>query len=744
MFTESFMNVASVLLEVSIDKPLDYTFDASLAPIIQKGVSVEVPLRGKTARGFVVDIKDHSEVKAPRPIVKAVSDGPVVTKELFELALWMARYYVCPLGKVLKTMLPAGVRKNTQIKQQMKIFRGKTPKDLRARAIELRSKAPMAAEVLDQLLMAPKDGILLTELYEKCNCSYSVVKRLADHGLILMEKVKLDESPFDDYFKSKPKRLHIEQEEALARLDKSLRSKTFAAHLLFGITGSGKTEVYLQAINKALEYGMGVILLVPEISLTQQTIQHFKSRFDVPLAVLHHRLSDGERMHTWKEIQSGGAKICIGARSAIFCPMPNLGLVIVDEEHEPSYKQTDDNPCYHARDVAVMRAKLAGCTVLLGSATPSLESYYNAQSGKYTLSVLSKRPEKSQLPRVEIVDMKREYAKAKGITLFSERLLDKIDDRRAKGETAILFLNRRGYHTMLSCTACGQSIKCPHCDASLTFHMGEKHIACHLCGFTALPPNCCPNCKSHDMIKYRGVGTEKVQAMLHGIFPGIRTLRVDADSTRHKGSLDKLLSEFRSGKADVLIGTQMVAKGLHFPQVTLVGVLNCDASLNIPDFRSQETVFQLITQVAGRAGRGPSPGEVIIQTALPEHSTIQQAAKQDYLAFYEEEIVVRKTFMFPPFCKVVKFLFSAKDEKRLIEFASLFREKLTKELAETYVCHPVVPSGHAKVKDLFRFQFLVRGPAISSICQAIEKVDKELALPSSILRFIDVDPTSTF
>ncbi len=738
------MTVASVLLEVAIHKPLDYAIPQELAGTIQKGMCVEVPLRGRLAQGFVLGVKDQAEVANVRPIVRSLSDGPVISLELFELALWIARYYVCPLGKVLKTMLPAGVRKNTKTKQQLKVYRAKTPKEIREAAIDLRSKAPMQAAILDALLMGPKEGLFLTQLLEQTKGSQSAIKALVGKGLIGCDKVRSDVSPFDDYFKTKAKTLQDEQVKALDAITQSLQSATFQTHLLFGITGSGKTEVYLQAIDRALKMGRGVILLVPEIALTQQTIQHFKSRFDVPLAVLHHRLSDGERMQMWKDIQSGHAKICIGARSSIFCPMPNLGLIIVDEEHEQSYKQSDDSPCYHGRDVAVMRAKLANCTCVLGSATPSLESFYNAQSGKYHLNILTKRAEKATLPAVAIVDMKREYAKAKGMTVFSEQLLDKIHERTQKGEHTILFLNRRGYHTVLSCTSCGKSIKCQHCDATLTFHKEDKLVCCHLCGFTASPPTSCPACRSPDVIKYQGVGTEKVQAMLHGIFPAIRTIRVDADSTRHKGSLEKLLSEFRSGKADVLIGTQMVAKGLHFPQVTLVGVLNCDGSLNIPDFRSQENVFQLITQVAGRAGRGQTPGEVVIQTALPDHSTIQQASQQDYHAFYTDEIAIRKSFGYPPFSKIIKFLFSCKTEDRLIAHAEAFRNFLVTHLPGAYVSHPVVPSGYAKVKDLYRYQFLVRGPSIGPILHAIESADKDAPTPSSISRFIDVDPTHTF
>lgn len=735
---------ASVILEVSIQTALDYLIPDALIEKVAKGVYVEVPLRTTAARGYVVEVKESSNFANCRPISKVVSDGAIVTDELFQLALWMAKYYVCPLGKVLKTMLPAGVRKNVQLKTQALIVRKKGPKELREHAIELRSKAPQQAAILDALLMSPKDGIFLSELVEQTSAKSSSIRALQDKGFIHIEQVRDGQHEFEEYFKSKPKALRDEQKEALGKVVSSMAKRAFDTHLLFGITGSGKTEVYLQAIDKALELGLGVIMLVPEISLTQQTIQHFKSRFDVPLAVLHHRLSDGERWHAWQSMQQGKSRICIGARSAIFCPMPNLGLIIIDEEHELSYKQTDDAPSYSARDVAVMRGKLSNCPVLLGSATPSLESYHNALSGKYQLSVLRERPANARLPAVHIVDMKREFAKAKGYTSFSELLLEKIEERKERGEHTILFLNRRGYHTILSCMTCGKSIKCPHCDATLTFHLGDKSAACHLCGFVTPPPKSCPSCKAADVIKYQGVGTEKIQAMLHGIFPGIRTIRVDADSTRHKGSLEKLLTEFRSGKADVLIGTQMVAKGLHFPQVTLVGVINADASLNIPDFRAQETVFQLITQVAGRAGRGQLPGEVVIQTAVSEHSTIQQAAKQDYEAFYSDEIAVRKTFSFPPFCRLVKFQFSGKEEAKVRDHAEAFRSKLAEHLPATYCSHPLVPSGHAKVKDLFRFQFFIRGPHVAAIMQALQEVDALHPLPSSINRYIDVDPSSTF
>ena len=736
--------IASVVLEVSIHKALDYVIPQELVSHVKRGVCVEVPLRGKTCRGFVVEVKTESAVTNLLPIERVISSGPLLTEDLFMLALFIAKYYVCPLGRVIKTMLPAGVRKNTQLKEQYSVVRILSKEELRSHCIDLLTKAPQQAAILEVMLQVKKD-ILLSELLEKANAQASSVKSLVEKGLLLLDRVRASNSLLqgEEYFTTKPKTLREEQKQALHAISSSLDSGKFQCHLLFGVTGSGKTEVYLQAIEKALQLKKGVIMLVPEISLTEQTIHRFKSRFSEHIAVIHHRISDGEKREAWENILEGKAPIVIGARSAVFCPMPNLGLIIVDEEHEQSYK-SEESPCYNAKDVAIMRAKFANATCVLGSATPSLETYHNALSGKYTLSKLTNRGENQTLAQVRLVDMKHEIEKAKRFTLFSDLLLSNLEKRKAKGEQAILFLNRRGYHTVLLCQSCMQPIKCPHCDVKLAFHKSELYISCHLCGLKAKPPHNCPSCKAESMIKYSGIGTEKVEAMLRGIFPNLRTMRVDADTTRHKGSLERMLQEFRSGKVDVLIGTQMIAKGLHFPEVTLVGVLNADSTLHIPDFRAQESVFQLITQGAGRAGRGFSPGEVIIQTGLPEHSTIQHAMRQDYEAFFQEELAIRKAFHFPPFCRMAKFVFSAKEESKALEFATQYAELLHSHLSQDYLCHPVVPSGHTKVKDYFRFQFLIRGPSIVPICAAIEKTEKTLRVPSTIIRSIDVDPTSTF
>jgi primosomal protein N' (replication factor Y) len=485
-------------------------------------------------------------------------------------------------------------------------------------------------------------------------------------------------------------------------------------------------------------------MLVPEIALTEQTIERFRSRFEGKIAVLHHRLNEGERFDEWHRIANNEVQIVIGARSAIFAPLANLGLIIVDEEHEGAYKQSEGFS-YHARDVAVMRGHFCSACVILGSATPSLESMYNVSRKKYTLLSLTQRAEHAQLPAIHIVDMKREAEKAKQGTLFSELLIDKLKKRLALGEQSILFLNRRGYHTTLSCNHCKTVYTCPSCALALTFHRKEQLLSCHLCDYHLSPlPTKCALCNHHETLKYSGVGTEKLESAVHALFPEARVLRIDSDTTRHKVSIERLFTQFRTHKADILIGTQMVAKGLHFPSVTLVALINADGGLNIPDFRSSERIFQLITQVSGRAGRGALPGEVIIQSYLPNHETIQAACKQDFDLFYKQEIAIRELFDYPPFSHLVKLTFTGKNPTLTEEKAVQFRQHLISCLPKSALAYPLVPCGYAKIKDHFRFQFLIKGPTTPPICLAINQTKRHNGLPKEVKLMVDVDPISTF
>lgn len=740
------MLYASVVLDLALETWLDYSIPPELAAAIKPGVRVEVPVRNKLQKGTLVAIKESTNFPNIRSIHRVLSEVDVVTPQLFELALWMSKYYCTSLQQVLKIMVPSSLRKEMQPKQQLYVIRKKTREELKEHCVNIRQQFPAQAEIIDVMLLVKK-GILLTELLEESKSSRSSIDTLVKKGFLEISTVRIDRSPLidEEYFKTKSKVLNVEQKAALEKILQGLEANRYETHLLFGVTGSGKTEVYLQALEQVLQQGKGAIMLVPEISLTTQTIERFRSRFDKGIAILHHRLSHGERFDEWHKIRDGRSPIVIGARSAIFSPVKNLGLIIVDEEHEQSYKQSEEQPCYNARDLAVMRGKLCNGLVILGSATPSLESYYNCITKKYILSKLTMRAEKVQMPRVTIIDMKKEFEKAKGFTNFSDALITGIQKRFESGEQTILFLNRRGYHTNLFCLECKKAVKCQQCDISLTFHLGDNTLACHLCGFIIKPPpQKCPSCQHANPMKYKGVGTELIEKNIHALLPGIRTLRMDADTTRHKGSHQKLLKAFSSGKADVLIGTQMIAKGLHFPNVTLVGILNADASLNIPDYKASEIVFQLVTQVSGRAGRGEIPGEVILQTHLPENSTLKLAAACNYEEFFEEELAIRKMFRFPPFLNLIKIAFSGTEQKATFDYAEKVRHWFMMHLKDTFEWHPVIPAGYAKVKGYYRYQFMFRGKNMMAFQQHLQDF-KQMIKPSSKVNMrVDVNPTSTF
>ena len=733
----------SVLLDQGIDHPLDYGYKEA-KPII--GMRVLVPVQNRLCRGTIVEVKETSLVKNVQGVREILSEESLLSSELFTLAKWISSYYCTPLRKVVQIIIPGSIRKETKEKKQLFITRKFSLEKTAEICKALRSTNPMQANILDALLVHPK-GLLVTELLEIAKTSKAPLNTLIKKDILESSFIQIDRSILEnvEFFPTKAKILTDEQENALNKIKKDLDNHCFQTHLIHGITGSGKTEVYLQAIAYALDKNLGVILLVPEIALTTQTIERLKARFKEKMGILHHRLSAGERFDMWNGIHRGEISIVIGARSAIFSPVKNLGLIIVDEEHENSYKQMDGEPCYHARDVAIMRGKIANATVVLGSATPSIESYYNAMQGKYLLSTINKRAQKAELPKVTIVDMKEEYKKSGGFTLFSEELIKGIKSRYQLGEQTLLFLNRRGYHSFQMCNECGKSIKCPHCDVTLTFHRKWNAISCHLCSHSiSPPPRVCPYCKHSDSLKYKGVGTEQVERAVHALFPDIRTLRIDADTTRHKGSHDQLFKQFKSGKADLLIGTQMIAKGLHFPSVTLVGVLNSDGALNIPDFRASESVFQLLTQVSGRSGRGELRGEVIIQSCMKDHPILSFASKEDYLGFYHDELSVRELFDYPPFSRFAKLTFSGPDEAKTLAIAENFHSKLLEALPSSFILYPVIPSGYAKIKDKYRFKLLVKGKNIAALSSLLSTIREKSRLPSSIHLLVDINPLSTF
>ncbi|MFC1509287.1 primosomal protein N' [Candidatus Omnitrophota bacterium] len=530
-----------------------------------------------------------------------------------------------------------------------------------------------------------------------------------------------------------------EQRESLNLIKKSMNDKVHNVFLLHGVTGSGKTEVYLQAIQHMLELGRSSIILVPEISLTPQTVARFKARFKEKVAVLHSRLLGSKRALEWGRIASGDAQIVIGARSAIFAPLKNLGLVVVDEEHETSYKQ-EDTPRYNAREVAIKRAELSGAVVILGSATPSLESFYAARKGHYKLIELSERIDSKLLPEVEIVDMREELGRQKKLSIFSYPLKTWIEKDILDGKQVILFLNRRGFSTFISCRKCGYVLSCKRCNVSLTYHFHTKKLSCHHCNYQMAPPNVCPQCNS-SYVRYWGVGTEKVESEVHRIFPNARIFRMDTDSTHKRGTHEKVLSRFKDHKIDILIGTQMIAKGLDFPKVTLVGVVSADTALNLPDFRAGERTFNLLTQVAGRAGRGDMGGRVIIQTYTPAHYAIQAAKNHDYNSFYGKEISFRKELNLPPFCRMAIVTLKGRRDESVLALSERLRDRFIKSDKHKVieVLGPA-PAPISRIKGMYRWNIFLKAEKVKDITYLLKKVLGSRKKEGGVIITVDVDP----
>ena len=736
------LNIAEVLLDQNLEKHLDYLIPPELLLQARAGLRVEVPIKSQMKKGTISLIKSESS-RSLRPLSRLLPEDSSLPESLWKLAQWMARYYCCPLQRVIKHLTPPSIRKDVRPKILMRAALAISHAAAIELCTKLRAKQSQQALILEALLAAPRP-IALAQLVHDLQLSRAPFVALVKKKAIRLEAIAEDLLFEADFFSTTPKILNAEQADCLEKIRSSLIQGSFAAHLIHGVTGSGKTEIYLQAIQKTLELGKSAILLVPEIALTSQTIECFRARFGLKMAILHHRRSLGERTAAWESLRNGSVKIAIGARSAVFSPAQNVGLIIIDEEHDNSYKQTEEMPTYHARDIAVIRAKIENAVVVLGSATPALESYYNAKIGKYQLSVLQSRATSAPLPKVHIVDMKIAFQRSGGFTHFSQELLDAVKDRIEKGEQTLLLLNRRGFHRMQLCAECRHIAKCPHCDLSLTFHRDAGELRCHLCNYLSPLMRECPACRSHSSLEFRGFGTEHVERSLHAIFPDIRTLRMDRDTTRGKESHDQLFKQFRAHKADVLIGTQMIAKGFHFPSVTLVGILNADASLQIPDYRSTESLFQLLIQVAGRAGRAELNGEVVLQTFLPDHPMLRLAANQDYTTFYERELEERRLFSFPPFCRLIKIVFCGPNELETSQIAASFYQSLLEKAPQDTKLLPPLPSGHPKVKDNYRFQFLIKTNHVQHLSERIMAIRAALPLPRKVSLLVDIDPISTF
>ena len=606
------------------------------------------------------------------------------------------------------------------------------------------NRAPKQAEILRILLDCSDETLTTTDLTKRANTSSATLQSLEKKGLIRIESVQIVRNPLslDPVPPTQPLTLNPDQATALQAIQAAINSDRRELFLLHGVTGSGKTEVYMQAMASVLERGKRVIVLVPEISLTPQTVSRFVGRFGARVAVLHSNLSDGERYDQWQQIRGGAADIVVGPRSAIFAPFPNLGLIVIDEEHETSYKQDTAQPFYHARDVAVRRSELADCPLILGSATPSLESYYCAQQEEYTLLRLPSRVSNIEMPPVEIVDM-REEIKRGNRTIFSTTLRATIEERLSKGEQIILFLNRRGYSTHVFCRTCGYAERCDNCSISLTFHFHTKRMGCRHCGYERPTPKVCPQCGSV-YIRYFGLGTEQVEQEVVKAFPEARVRRMDADSTTRKNAHQQILDVFESREIDILVGTQMIAKGLDFPNVTLVGVISADTALNLPDFRAGERAFNLLTQVAGRAGRSEAGGNVIIQTYMPEHYSIQAAQGHDYLRFYHEEIGYREALLYPPLSHAATILVRGEVEEEVIQAANHLLDQLETFKSGRFPSVEIrgpVPAPLAKIRNKFRWHFLLRSEDVEELRELIQCAVSATS-PTNIDLVVDIDPIS--
>ena len=740
-------------VKVLIDGPSELIFDYVLPEGIsaRPGCRVNVPLRNTSATGTILDIiSERPSAFELKPVTALIDPEPVVTEKLIQLARWMAGYYGTPLEQIIRSMLPGAVRqevRSTKTRLVVTLVGMPDPEEL----AKLSRRAPRQHTILSLL---EKSGPM--PLNELGGASVrGSVKSLEDAGFLTIQPqvVRRDPDAGDVFLESIPYELNPGQrhayEKICAALDSSLEreldSETTGNStkpiLLHGVTGSGKTEVYLQAAQHCLDRGKSVLVLVPEIALTPQTVQHFKSRFSAlhdQVAVLHSNLSQGERFDEWHRIRKGEALIVVGARSAVFAPLPSPGLIIVDEEHENTYKQ-ENPPKYQGRDLAVVRGNLERCQVVLGSATPSLESFQNAQTGKYDLVRLTERADGQSLPLIRVVDMRSEARKQKGgPAILSERLRTDMEQKLEAGQQVILFLNRRGFARSLQCPSCGHVCECQHCTIPLTYHRTEERLICHLCGYQSIVPHACPKCHDRSIL-LQGYGTQKVEEVLKKAFPSARLARLDADTARKKNALRNTLRDFRARKIDILLGTQMIAKGLDFPNVTLAGILNADLSLHAPDFRAGERTFQLLTQVAGRSGRGEMEGEVIIQTFTPHSPSVQFARHHDYEGFADQEYDFRKQFNFPPFTHAA-LLTSKCSHERLAEFTlQNLHQRLSADLPDGIELGVPNPAPTPKAHGLFRFQMLLRSGNPRTLSRHVQQVISATTLPEEVTLVFDMD-----
>ncbi len=717
--------VVGVLVQLAsqnVDKIFDYSVPKELEDSMQVGIRVLVPFGRQTLEGFVLEIKDSSPLEL-KEVYSIVDYDIVLNKELLALGKEIQKDTLSTLISAYQVMLPKALKAKagTTIRKKFHTFYQLEQRDYLGTSLPQKK----ILELFHDRKMIPKE--------ELTSISLSALSTLVEKKVLLPVFIEDYRLKYEVHKESK-KVLTPLQQEVVTKVIQGDYRKPF---LLFGVTGSGKTEVYMNIIEHVLNQGKTAIILVPEISLTPQMVEQFSNRFGNQIAALHSALSDGEKYDEWRRIARGEASIVIGARSAIFAPLKNIGIIIMDEEHSDSYKQGDKDPRYHARDIAIWRAKYHACPVLLGSATPSLESMARAQKGVYQLLTLTERVNGRKLPDVEIIDMNQEAKKSS--SHLTVQLLNEINDCIDRGEQAILFLNRRGFSTFVTCKNCAETIKCPHCDITLTYHKSNRMLRCHYCGYATPLPKVCPNC-GEEALSDLGVGTEKIEEELHNLLPYAKVLRMDVDTTSRKGAHKKMIDAFRGHEYDILLGTQIVAKGLDFSDVTLVGVINADTSLNIPDFRSSENTYSLLSQVAGRSGRSSKQGKVLIQTFNPDHYAISYVKRHDYLGFYKEEMVIRRKLGYPPYYFLCYIKISGRDSKYIYQEALKIKQSLDRSLEHTTILGPTsLPI--FRVNNIYRYGIILKYKREDKLRSELSHIKNHYKTNSKVRIDIDFSPS---
>ncbi|MEN6459030.1 MAG: primosomal protein N' [Thermoguttaceae bacterium] len=732
--------VAAVVLAEGPPREFDYLVPDGLRASVEPGRRVKAPFgpSNRPVVGYCVRLEDQPVGRRKlKPLSSVLDERSLLRPAMLRLTRWIAEHYLCDWAAVLEAVLPAGVRiqAGTRLTTLLSVDEDAVQK--------LGTPPKLAAKQLDALraLADAKRPMTPGELARAARCGPGPITSLRRKGLIRAHAGRVNTRLPEEMPAACEKHLVMnpDQDRALKTIVKALDARRHQTILIHGVTGSGKTEVYIQAIQEVIRFGRQAIVLVPEISLTPQTVDRFRRRFGA-VAVLHSHLSDAERHASWQQIAEGAAPVVVGARSAIFAPVPDLGLIVLDEEHESSFKQ-DSVPRYHARDVAVARAEAENIPLVLGSATPSLESWRRAKAGRYALVEMPRRVMDRPLPTVGTIDLRVERGRSLSSGAISRQMLSAMRESLEDGGQVILLLNRRGFSTHIQCPACGFVVRCPECDIALTHHRKEAIALCHYCDYEVPAPTACPTC-GFTGIRYSGLGTQRLEAEVRARFPDMLCLRMDTDTMQTPGSHQRALAAFRSGKVRILLGTQMIAKGLDFPNVTLVGVINADTALHLPDFRAAERTFQLVTQVAGRTGRGPKGGRVLVQTFSPDHPAIRAAVRHDYAAFAAGELPIREMLRYPPFADMIRLVIRGRSEPITASFANTIAERLSAALqqpgTDARVLGPA-PCPFARLRGRYRFQIQVQGPD-DQLRSAVAAATAGLQPPDDVQWIVDVDP----